>query len=939
MRTLWLLLLPCLVGAETVTVGPWSLDYTGSGPMALSYQGAEVCQQTTFGVYLPDWKGTQYGLPGGQVKVEQAADLATLTWTNRGAKGGQVDLTLVLIPEQATWRLQATVAQEGPCEWGFYLPIEPLASADDGLVMELGSKRFVAGPDTFNPVGASRGVTFDRPSATYRWQPQVSVGGFQIQDWRQHKEQVLRLISVSHVKPEDGPLTGEVTLTPTSYPEAEVKQRAAYMNQRTFWTDPVEVPNAGFEAGRDQWSLPGNAAMVEEDAHGGQQCAKLTVDDPAKQAVYITRLIPVVGGARYSASAFVKCAGVVKKPGKMPSCGAGLIVEWADRDGKWFAGGQYAADMYGDQDWTRQECDNLRAPEEAGFASVFLCLRGAGTAWFDDFELKRRHDAPRLEGPRPETVLDDNTPLLACGPDAAVKSFTFELSTDESFPAAQTRSFQSEDPRLAVPEPLAPGKWFWRATAPGYDPSAVWSFQQTAAADRDCAAPSLDGLLVRVTEPGQAASFVAKDERPGALQATAVLGGAALRVAAGDRLTVQPPGQWARGLNDVTVKVTDAAGNVAEGLLRVVYQPKPSQPVVIDAGGYYESAGKRLFPFGIYQVSEQGLPKVKAGGFEVVHVYTWEGSQDDVAARQYLDAAAQNGLRVFVGFDRGNSSGRGLVQGNMDHLVQRVAALSDSPGLFCWYLFDEPEIAHQYISARQLTAYADAIRALDPYHPVVVTTWGPRMGTYRRSFDTHWSQAYTTPSGIVKTLQSHRQLLGDDCPITFLAHCYDRAQREAVEDGGKADPAKFQPDAAWLRGAAYAGVTQNINGLWWWWFADTSKDPRWLTVANVPWAWDALTKVVGELHQLEPVLTAAGRGEMTAVEVEGGLVQVWRKSVGGQTTVVAVNTTENEVTVDVPVPGDGPAEVLFENRQVRRQGAVVKDSFGRYGVHVYRFEE
>ena len=36
---------------------------------------------------------------------------------------------------------------------------------------------------------------------------------------------------------------------------------------------------------------------------------------------------------------------------------------------------------------------------------------------------------------------------------------------------------------------------------------------------------------------------------------------------------------------------------------------------------------------------------------------------------------------------------------------------------------DEPEIPDQYISPRNLTRYAELIRALDPYHPVVVTTW------------------------------------------------------------------------------------------------------------------------------------------------------------------------------------------------------------------------
>ena len=76
------------------------------------------------------------------------------------------------------------------------------------------------------------------------------------------------------------------------------------------------------------------------------------------------------------------------------------------------------------------------------------------------------------------------------------------------------------------------------------------------------------------------------------------------------------------------------------------------------------------------------MPRVRQAGLGVVHTYEWESSQDDVAARRYLDAAWSNGLRVFIGFDRGNGSGRGLVQGNLDMVVRRVAALCDHPGLF-----------------------------------------------------------------------------------------------------------------------------------------------------------------------------------------------------------------------------------------------------------------
>ena len=51
---------------------------------------------------------------------------------------------------------------------------------------------------------------------------------------------------------------------------------------------------------------------------------------------------------------------------------------------------------------------------------------------------------------------------------------------------------------------------------------------------------------------------------------------------------------------------------------------------------------------------------------------------------------------------------------------------------------------------------ADLIRALDPYHPVVMTTWNKSMINYRRTWDTHWTQAYGDPAGVVRQIDEHR---------------------------------------------------------------------------------------------------------------------------------------------------------------------------------------
>ena len=98
---------------------------------------------------------------------------------------------------------------------------------------------------------------------------------------------------------------------------------------------PVAFDNPGFEDGANGWDhFPTNAAIVSDVTHSGKRAARLTVNDPMTESVYITRKIPVRGGAFYQASVFLKTLDVTAAPGKRSSVGAGLIVEWSDKDGK-----------------------------------------------------------------------------------------------------------------------------------------------------------------------------------------------------------------------------------------------------------------------------------------------------------------------------------------------------------------------------------------------------------------------------------------------------------------------------------------------------------------------------------------------------------------------------------------------------------------------------
>ena len=67
-----------------------------------------------------------------------------------------------------------------------------------------------------------------------------------------------------------------------------------------------------------------------DEKHG--KSARMDVQDPKTDSVYITRLIPVTPGMHYVARCDIKTKDVTVAEGKMASVGACLIVEWADKD-------------------------------------------------------------------------------------------------------------------------------------------------------------------------------------------------------------------------------------------------------------------------------------------------------------------------------------------------------------------------------------------------------------------------------------------------------------------------------------------------------------------------------------------------------------------------------------------------------------------------------
>ena len=685
------------------------------------------------------------------------------------------------------------------------------------------------------------------------------------------------------------------------------------------------VLNGGFEEGLENWTGGATMSLDETAAHDGVCSVRLVVEDPMRDEVYVKQYVPVTGGTLYEASCFARTENVRKAPGKMPSVGAGLIVEWADADGIWLTSGEYACNLWGTTNWTQVSCKHLRAPDEAVFAIVYLALRGAGTAWFDDVSLSGRSVATEKIAPADGSTISNNCPRFEWRWLECIPRYTLELSCDPAFPAEATLSFDAGGRKaFQLERPLAPGTWHWRVSSPGRDDSTAWSFVQTVPQETDCLPPLVRTMARRVTAPDEPfTAAVAGEVSDIAFQAHAfgIVRGSPGQDTQQRFFTFAPPsGGWPRGLTEGEIVAVDAVGNRAAMPFWLLNAPIPENAVAIGPDGCYWQGGERIFPLGIYEVAPKYMAEVRAAGWDVVHQYAWEYSQDDDACRSYLDACwAADGLRAFIGFDRGVTTHEGIVQGNLAHVARRVGALADHPGLFCWYLFDEPNKPEQFVTPDGLAEFADLVRALDPFHPVVMTTWGTSMNDYRRTWDTHWTQAYETPAHVAKEIDRHRRLLNNASPITLLVTCNDNGFGAALARGESPDPGIFHRDYNHLRAAAFLGIVKECNGLFWWWFARDNCGPHY-SAACLPEAWANLVRVVAELRAVLPLVTADGRVASGTAEAGRDRVEWWRKTVGDRTLFIAVNTADHPVSVTVSVPGDAPRTLDLRRYQVWTEG-------------------
>lgn len=957
MRALLTILPLCLLGlpaaAEELRSGPWLVQYGEGGVTGVSYEGTPVLAHLGLALYTPDYRSAQFSLAGAKVTVKEEQEGPTLTFERENEAAAAV-ARLEIRGNSLRWSADVELTAAGPLEMAVPVPAAAVEHPTGDLVVRIGdSEHHVTAGRRLKDLTPREPVTLVGPAFDIILHPS-DVGRWPLQDRRHESTPVVRVVGCLS-SPGDQSLKAspsiEIEVRPLSATERRARELIYGQVSITLREIPVKAGDFEGPDALEAWSHGPNAMLDTDRPASGTQCARLEVTSPAEPNVYLTQQIPVTPGRHYKVSCKIRCTGVKAAEGmRMPSVGAVLIHEWADAEGKWMQAGDYSTGLWGDvPEWQEVECHELVAPEKAGYAVIFLGLRATGTAWFDDVKLVELTRHTIVLAPLDGSSLRDNRPTFSWRADPYSARYLLEVSGEQAKLSEYVRGTQFR-PR----EPLPPGLYRWRVTAEGATPSVEWTFTQTAPQDADTTGPEVVLRPTSLTDPRGVITAQASD--------TSGIDVAGVHLAVdgkpwqvtvkedGDRLRLTPATDWPRGGSGLTLTVPDRQGNETEVRGWLVCAPAPPKRLRwTETQGLFDG-DRHFLPLGMYQVPPEHMERVKKAGFNLVHTYAFESSQDDEAARQYLDAAQAHGLGVFLGFDRGSSTSRGLVQRNWEHVVRRIGALRDHPALTAWYLFDEPDLSHQYVPPESLEEVYQLIKALDPYHPVIVTfAMDNSLARYPQCYDVHWTQVYGGTDYVLERLTRHRKDLPGGALAAILT-CYDRKQSELLRRGQPVDDAAFPFTAQKFRADVAMALALRSSGLSWWWYGDGRR--QWLTAADVPSAWEALTAAVAEVHQIEPLLTADGEELEAQVHAAAGdqgpdnepQLAVRARKVGKRALVIVAQAGEEggapvDLVITVPaLRGATKARVLFENREVDVQEGVIRDSLAPVDRHVYLIE-
>jgi len=402
------------------------------------------------------------------------------------------------------------------------------------------------------------------------------------------------------------------------------------------------------------------------------------------------------------------------------------------------------------------------------------------------------------------------------------------------------------------------------------------------------------------------------------------------------------------GTHPLEVRVLDRAGRSVAGtrLLATIQTPAANMVPWDPSTGCLIVDGHPYLPMSIGvggAFSPRMVRDAASVGFNSLHVWfeVRKGATSLPAEPERVQAVLEEcrrlGLRVIPGNALGERGFRTFAKWK-DEALRALTQFRNDPGILAWDIVDEPSPKWEREpdwKESNMQELHDACKVIDPWRPAFINyfAWKPGYGFYGGlgSTDIYSMDRYNLGGyhGFAPT--PYRTY---EAAMRPQISQYRALSRDARRDG---KPAHF-----WLHFYGYhdsykePSVQENIGQTWlalvhgfrmlsYFIYRPMSND-----------LWQSMEPLVEEVTTLTPVLGTPALPDV--VESSSPAIHCAAFRYDGHWYVVTVNATD--ATVDarltLSVPARGPAEVLFESRQLARQGAALTDRWRLAERHVYR---
>ncbi|NLF17264.1 MAG: hypothetical protein GX595_08400 [Lentisphaerae bacterium] len=329
--------------------------------------------------------------------------------------------------------------------------------------------------------------------------------------------------------------------------------------------------------------------------------------------------------------------------------------------------------------------------------------------------------------------------------------------------------------------------------------------------------------------------------------------------------------------------------------------------VRIDTEGRFLVDGRPYLQhsFGLEFVSHLDVLNAVAGyGFRDVCIQIRE-SLTTAQLTAIFDRCAAVGLRLIPWLDGRMSR---------EQFTAHITALREHPALLCWYVYDEPS-GSRFAEA---DARVHLAKELDPDHPAFVNYLPNRLEN--QTGDIYSTDVYPIPHGTpMAAIQAVSRMAAAAAPERKPVWMW-------LQGTGYAYWMAREPTPRELSCMAYGSILAGARGLYY--FAQMPRTRQCL---------DEMRALCVEIDAIAPALGSPSAPPALTCSQPQVMAKAYATTEA--VVVIAVNTTSRpcEARFTLASPAGGPAiSVLFEDRDVRRDGGAWEDRFGTHERHVYR---